>query len=343
MGIIHLIDGEKGGVGKSTFCRPFIEYLQDVLGLGDRLVIIDADQEQPFIGRTYAPDYYPRHKTNKGLNQEMPKEFNEIVQQIGEVYFSENEEVLEKTDTIFNLATQDKVVVVNLPAAIFPLVNRWITKGELLTLAEPLGVQIWKWFVTDGGAESIDTLKKSFELYHETIHHVIVKNKGLTSLDSNWWSFDWEPDLKLFREASETTYCIELPRLLLSQRRWEAVKGEYLTLRQASDRFRPGMTITEKHKVHIWRKQVFLALSEIPLGEIDPSQIQNQISSPFISPKTQHESTKVVPTNGNNGSTIAAVKAPLVKPVTETKQTSEQQDLIGGASDLKSSESSSAK
>ncbi len=343
MGIIHLVDGEKGGVGKSTFCRPFIEYLQDVLGLGDRLVIIDADQEQPFIGRTYAPDYYPRQKTNKGLDQERPKELNEIVQQIGEVYFSENEEVLEKTDTIFNLATQDKVVVVNLPAAVFPLVNRWITKGELLTLAEPFGVQIWKWFVTDGGAESIDTLKKSFELYHETIHHVIVKNKGLTSLDSNWWSFDSDEDLKLFREASDKTYCIELPRLLLSHRRWEAVKREYLTLRQASDRYRPGMTITQKHKVHIWRKQVFLALSKIPLGDVKPNQIERLIETTFIPSQPQKESTPVVQGNGNNGSKMNEVKESLVKTVTETKPTSEQQDFIGGASDLNTSELSSAK
>ena len=81
-GSIHLIDSEKGGVGKSTFARLFIEFLQIVLKLArEQMEIIDADKDQPLIGRTYAPEYYPTEDEKKG-NVAQVSNLNDLVKEI---------------------------------------------------------------------------------------------------------------------------------------------------------------------------------------------------------------------------------------------------------------------
>ncbi|MGB5768416.1 MAG: hypothetical protein WBM32_00875, partial [Crocosphaera sp.] len=208
VGSIHLIDGEKGGIGKSTFSRILIEYIRDELNLNsDKMEIIDADKDQPLIGRTYAPQYYLKEvEKNEKISQ--VSTLNDLAKQIAMFYFSDNEKLLSNTDVIFELSLE-KAVIINLPGTVFSLVNGWLEKGVLEeTMA--FGIPIYKWFVTDGCQETIDTLKKSYELYEDKIHHILVKNRGLSTTEMEWWAFDRDKDLETYFDIyKETTSMID--------------------------------------------------------------------------------------------------------------------------------------
>lgn len=155
MARIHLIDGEKGGVGKSLFARVMVQYCID-----NKLehTLVDADITNQDVKRFY--DYAVDAEFSEALNKG------------------------DKADIIFELARK-KPVIVNLPANVFPLVNNWIKKGRLLDVADKYGVDICKWFVCDGGFESIDLFYQSIDLYKDKMLHIFVRNLGKT----DDWSF----------------------------------------------------------------------------------------------------------------------------------------------------------
>ncbi len=152
---IHLIDGEKGGVGKSLFARVMVQYTIDKK---IEHALVDADMTNQDVKRFY--DYA------------VDAEFSEAVSKG------------DKADIIFELARK-QVVIVNLPANVFPRVNNWIIRGRLLEVADKYGVDICKWFVCDGGFESIDLFYQSMNLYKDKMLHVFVRNLGKT----DDWSF----------------------------------------------------------------------------------------------------------------------------------------------------------
>ncbi len=249
-GSIHLVTGQKSGGGSPLFCRILIEYFQQEPNLS--LVIVEAENNSAIIGRTYAPEHY--------------------------LTFGASPAELEQNDAIFELAIQGKTVVVNLPSGSFSRLYNWMKSGDFLKLSPQFGVQICQWFVSDGCSESISLLKKSYQLYGDFINHVIVKNKGLAAHRSSWLSFDTDEMLISYRQLSNT-YTLEMPKLLLPDYRWEIIKRDYLTLASACARHRRGLTITEKHSVHTWRKKMFLGLDSLPLF--------NQIKDPFVSDESE--------------------------------------------------------
>ena len=91
MARIHLIDGEKGGVGKSFFARVMVHYCID-----RKLpyTLVDADVTNPDVSKFYPKD---AHGT----------------------LFSEAQKKAHEADVIFELALK-KPVIVNLPAQVYP-------------------------------------------------------------------------------------------------------------------------------------------------------------------------------------------------------------------------------
>ena len=181
MARIHLIDGEKGGVGKSLFTRVMVQYAID-----NKLehTLVDGDITNQDVKRFY--DYA------------VDAEFSEAVNKG------------DRADIIFELARK-KPVIVNLPANVFPQVKNWIKNGRLLEVADKYGVDICKWFVCDGGFESIDLFKQSMNLYKEKMHHVFVKNLGKTD---DWSFLENDVDYKdLCKKYQKTLKIIDFPML----------------------------------------------------------------------------------------------------------------------------------
>jgi CobQ/CobB/MinD/ParA family nucleotide binding protein len=148
MSIVHLVGGEKGGVGKSVVARLLAQLFID---RGVRFVALDADGSHGALLRYYA-------------------EFSEPV----------DLSKLDGADQIFVRAEEEsnRAVLVDLPAQSHRALKHWIEENNLLDYARETGVELVYWHVTDGGYDSVAHLEKLTEELGESVRFVVVKNQG---------------------------------------------------------------------------------------------------------------------------------------------------------------------
>ena len=150
MATIHLIDGEKGGVGKSFVTRAIIQY-----GLDRDLpfVAVETDRSNPDVA---------------GIYDDLCKY----------AVFSEDEKQADKADRIFEYAIS-KPTIVSLPSQVHRAVKAWIDRNKLLELGNEYQVDFVKWFVCNGEYDSVKLFMASLNCYEDRITHVLVRNLGL--------------------------------------------------------------------------------------------------------------------------------------------------------------------
>ena len=150
MSKIHLIGGEKGGVGKSVVARLLAHHFAE---LTLPVLVLDGDQSHPEMLRFYAD-----------ISQPLNLEDTTSVDQVLEV-------ALEK----------DTYVLVDLPSQSQRHLKQWIDGSGVLELSAELDVPIIFWHVIDDGKNSIDLLDGLLSNYSQGLntHFVIVKNTGL--------------------------------------------------------------------------------------------------------------------------------------------------------------------
>ena len=185
MATIHLIDGEKGGVGKSMFARTIVQYCLD-----KRCSFVPIETD------TSNPDLSSRYK--------------DICQY---AIFSVDEKELYKADKVFEIAI-DKTVIVDLPAQSHKAVSKWIEKNKLIENSKAYGVKICKWFVCSGGHGSVSSFIKSLDYYELKIQHILVRN---WSMCDDWE--DWDEDEELQRLIKKYKVAvIDFPKLAYKER-----------------------------------------------------------------------------------------------------------------------------
>src|SRR4051812_37615128 len=127
---IHLIGGEKGGVGKSVIARLLAQYFIDhqIAFLG-----FDSDRSHGALVRFYsgyaAPVLVDRY---------------------------------ESLDAIVEAATEqpDRRILVDLAAQTQEPLTRWMDESQLLEVGGELGLHIRYWHVMDAGQDSVELLKR---------------------------------------------------------------------------------------------------------------------------------------------------------------------------------------
>ncbi len=150
MGTIHLIDGEKGGVGKSFVARTMIQYTLD---RNLPMVAVETDRSNPDVARVY----------------------EDICEY---AVLTEDEKQADKADGIFEMGLE-KDVIVSLPSQVHRAMESWIEKNQLLTLGNDYGVSFCKWFVCNGEYDSIQLFLASLNCYEKKMTHILVRNLGL--------------------------------------------------------------------------------------------------------------------------------------------------------------------
>jgi hypothetical protein len=222
MASIHLIDGEKGGVGKSWIARTMIQLLTD---RGVPFTGIEADRSNPTLLNVY-PD-------------------------CKRAFFSENEKMADLPDAIFNHALK-KMVVVNLPAQVHRAVSHWIDTKGLLDLAKENDVTFVKWFVTDGENDSIQLFIESLEHYQGYVTHVFVKNWGRCD---EWDYFNGHEAVQKSIEEYGVTV-IDFPKLGDAKR--IEINAKRLTFEQAANYDEFG--IIGRNQVKTFLRNAYTAL-----------------------------------------------------------------------------------
>ncbi|MGB5771852.1 MAG: hypothetical protein WBM32_18590, partial [Crocosphaera sp.] len=124
-GSIHFVTGEISGVGSSLFCRSLIEYLKESTDLD--VVIIDLE---PIcvIGKTYAPQYYSQ--TSEALMSEKSIFDDDLELDIPTIKLSSGAVGIEQGDLIYELASQGKMVIINLPSRSYESVHNWLQLAD---------------------------------------------------------------------------------------------------------------------------------------------------------------------------------------------------------------------
>jgi len=147
MNKIHLIGGEKGGVGKSVVARVVAQYL--------------IDKNLPFLG-------FDSDRSHGSLLRFYTDYASPVV--------VDNYESL---DAILEAAVEhpDKRVLVDLAAQSHDPLVRWMDDSGVLETAAELQVSICYWHVLDAGKDSVDLLKKLLDRFGARLNYILVLNQ----------------------------------------------------------------------------------------------------------------------------------------------------------------------
>ncbi|MBS0445446.1 MAG: mobilization protein [Proteobacteria bacterium] len=147
MAHIHLIGGEKGGVGKSLMARVLAQYM--------------IDKEIPFIG-------FDTDRSHGALMR---------------FYAGYASPVLvdryEALDAIVEAAVEQpsRRILVDLAAQTHDPLVRWMDDGGVISLADEMAIGVTYWHVMDTGKDSVDLLRKLLDRFGTGMHYVLVRNQ----------------------------------------------------------------------------------------------------------------------------------------------------------------------
>src|ERR1700685_4163828 len=144
---IHLIGGEKGGVGKSLVARLLAQYM--------------IDNSIPFLG-------FDSDRSHGALLR---------------FYSGYSSPILidsyESLDVIVEAATEnpDRRILVDLASQTQESLTQWMDDSQLLDVAPELGLNIRYWHVMDSGRDSVDLLKRLLDRHGTRLNYVLVLNQ----------------------------------------------------------------------------------------------------------------------------------------------------------------------
>jgi len=143
---IHLIGGEKGGVGKSMVSRLLAQYF--------------IDHQIPFVG-------FDTDRSHGSLTR--------FYSDYASPALVDSYEAL---DRIIESAVDHpgRRVLVDLAAQTHDPLAKWMDESGVLDLADVSGLAIHYWHVMDSGKDSVDLLKKLLDRFGHRLRYVLVKN-----------------------------------------------------------------------------------------------------------------------------------------------------------------------
>jgi len=143
---LHLIGGEKGGVGKSLLARVLAQYFIDK---GYPFKGFDTDKSHPALLRFYA-DYASPVIVDR----------------------------YESLDQVAETAAQSQQrVLVDLAAQTHTFLVQWIEDSGLLECADEIGVTLTYWHVMDAGRDSVDLLRRLLDQFGSRLKLILVLNE----------------------------------------------------------------------------------------------------------------------------------------------------------------------
>jgi len=229
MSKIHLIGGEKGGVGKSVVARVVAQYLIDnnIPFLG-----FDTDRSHGSLLRFYA-DYASPVVVDR----------------------------YESLDTIVEAATEnpDKRILVDLAAQTHDPLVKWMDDSGVLETAEELGLAFHYWHVMDSGKDSVDLLKKLLDRFGARLNYVLVLNQLRGE------NFDiFEKSGEKERAAELNARVISLKRLHEPViNKIDAGSTSFWAARNRSETDIKGLGLLERQRVKVWLKNAYQEIDSV--------------------------------------------------------------------------------
>ena len=225
---IHLIGGEKGGVGKSVIARLLAQYFIDrqlpFLGF-------DSDRSHGALVRFYAGYASPL-----------------LIDRY------------ESLDAIVEAATEqsDRRILVDLAAQTQEPLTQWMDESQLLEVAPELGLQIRYWHVMDAGHDSVELLRRLLDRYEGRLSYVIVLNQ-IRGDDFNILNASGQ--LERARSFGATVITIKRLRdAAMSQ--IDAAGSSFWAATQPKEQGGLPFGILERQRLKTWLKQAYEAIGQ---------------------------------------------------------------------------------
>jgi hypothetical protein len=225
---IHLVGGEKGGVGKSLVARLLAQYM--------------IDNTIPFIG-------FDSDRSHGALLR---------------FYSGYASPVLidryESLDAIVEAASEnpERRVLVDLAAQTQERLTQWMDDSQLLEVAPELGLNIRYWHVMDSGRDSVDLLKRLLDRHGTRLNYVLVLNQ-IRGDDFRILDKSGEKERALGMGA----LVVDLKRLHeTSMIKIDASSVSFWAVANKSDGDTSGLGLLERQRVKVWLRNSFAEIAK---------------------------------------------------------------------------------
>jgi len=226
MANIHLVGGEKGGVGKSVVARVLAQYMID---REIPFCAFDTDRSHGSLLRFYA-DY------------SVPTEV----------------EAFESLDAIIEAATEDRDrhILVDLAAQTFHPFVKWFTETGISELTDELGITITYWNVMDSGKDSVDLLGTLFEQHAPNMNYVLVLNE---LRGDNFEIFENSEEKKQAEKLNSKIIPLKRLHPPLMQK-IDAHSASFWAAKNIVPESPVKLGLLERHRVKIWLREAYYEL-----------------------------------------------------------------------------------
>ena len=219
---IHLIGGEKGGVGKSLVSRLLAQHFID---RGLSFTGFDTDRSHGALMRFYA-----------GYASPVLVDRYEALDAIVECA----------------VATPGQRVLVDLAAQTHAPLVQWMDDSGVLELAAESGVSVNYWHVMDAGRDSVDLLERLLDRFGARLSYVLVLNQ----LRGDDFS-QLERSGQLTRALALGAHVVKLKHLQDAVlRKIDATDSSFWAARQASGTEGPKLGLLERQRLKLWLNAV---------------------------------------------------------------------------------------
>ena len=226
---IHLIGGEKGGVGKSMVARllaqHFIDHKLPFIGF-------DTDRSHGALLRFYA-DYASPVLVDR----------------------------YEALDHIIESAVEQpgRRVLVDLAAQTHDPLVRWMDESGVLDMADLSGIALHYWHVMDAGRDSVDLLQRLLDRFGQRLRYVLVCNQ-LRGDDFGML----ERSGLLERAATLGAKLVHIRRLHDTVvQKIDARNASFWSARYVSGAEGPGLGLMERQRLKLWLSHAYSELAKV--------------------------------------------------------------------------------
>lgn len=226
---IHLIGGEKGGVGKSMVSRLLAQYF--------------IDHEVPFIGF------------------DTDRSHGSLLRFYAEYSSAALTDRYEALDQIVETAVEHpgRRVLVDLAAQTQEPLVQWMEESGVLDMADLSGIALNYWHVMDSGRDSVDLLKRLLDRFGQRVRYVIVKNE-LRGSDFGQLERSGELDRALGLGARVMTLR-KLHDAVVQK--IDARNCSFWAARNVNAIDGPGLGLMERQRLKLWMNQAYDGIAKV--------------------------------------------------------------------------------
>ncbi len=231
MNQVHLIGGEKGGVGKSVMSRVFAQYC--------------IDRNIPFQGFDSDRSHGSFMRFYQGFTEHVGLENFQSLDRLAEAA----------------LSGDGMQVVVDLAAQSSASLRGWLDDTGVMELFREAGVMVNCWHLLDDGKDSLDMLAKLLEEFKTEARYVVVLNHGR---GARFDAFHGSPIKQRALELGGKI--IELPKLHEgSMRQVDHSNSSFWAAINAAENGEQLLGLLDRQRVKIWLRRVYTELDTLGL------------------------------------------------------------------------------